>query len=282
MQYIDTHSHIHDKAFDADIFTTVKTMEWENISTITVGTDLDESKKAQKVANKYSNVWFTAGVHPCDDVNAVFDEEKFEELVVDPKCVAIGECGLDYYWIEKNFKYGKIENIDDEKERQKVLFMEQIQFAVKHNKPLMLHGRPSPKSEENINGMDAYIDMLSILRQAKKEAVDVVRGNVHFFVGDITIAKEFLELGFTFSLGGVLTLTDEYDEVVKFLPIESIHAETDSPYVTPKKDGKKVAQRNSPLYIPLIVERIAQLKERDRGFVAQQLIKNAERLYGLK
>lgn len=288
-KYIDVHSHIHDAAFDSDRATVIEAMNDRGIATITIGTDLNTSTEAKMVAESSDNILYTIGVHPHDDINANFDYEEFAKLINSPKCVGVGECGLDYYFLELEIKKN-MNNLSDvelaqkrevEKNRQKDLFIQQIKFALQHNKPLMLHGRPSTLDDVlNPTGMDAYIDMLDILNSPQisdftndkyelsnnsDDSYNMynrrLRGNVHFFVGNIEIAKQFLELGFTFSLGGVLTITSEYDEVVKFLPIESIHAETDSPYVSPRgPDGKKVSQRNSPLNVEIIINKIAEIK----------------------
>ena len=264
---IDIHSHIHDKAFDVDRDEVLGRMQNLGIKTITIGTDITESKKAVTAAEKYDNVWCTVGVHPHDDEGVVFDEAEFEKLLECKRVVAIGECGLDYYYLERELVEGKVIDAEKEKQRQKKLFIQQIEFARKHNLPLMLHGRPSKGSQ------DAYIDMLSILNSYKG-----IIGNVHFFVGDINIAKQFLDLGYTFSFGGVTTITSDYDEVIKFIPIESIHLETDSPYVAPKQYR---GQRNTPEYLPIILKRISEIKNISEGELVKILNQNAERVFGI-
>ena len=98
---------------------------------------------------------------------------------------------------------------------------------------------------------------------------------MHFFVGDINIAQRFMDIGFTFSFGGVLTLTHDYDEVLRSIPIDYIHAETDSPYVTPKdKDGNKVAKRNDSQYIDIVVAKIAEIKGLELEYVKNKLKQN--------
>ena len=288
MHYIDTHSHLHDKALRDKLDFTILKMKEDNITTITIGTDYGTSIEAQALATDHDSIFYTIGVHPCDDEMANFDENDFEKLLSD-RCVAIGECGLDYFYFEKNKIKNTLErerdqsipiyNIDREIDRQQRLFIQQIEFAKKHKLPLMLHGRPSAIDKiDNPTGMDAYEDMIYILGEAQK-----FKGNVHFFVGDIEIAKRFIDLGFDFSFGGVLTLTHDYDEVVRYIPIDRIHAETDSPYVSPKdKDGKGASIPNTPLNIKIIIEKIAEIKNLDVNVVAIELLKNTERLYGIK
>jgi TatD DNase family protein len=180
----------------------------------------------------------------------------------------VGECGLDYYYLEREIVDGKVTDAEKEKERQKNLFIQQIEFAKKNNLPLMLHGRPSKGSQ------DAYIDMLSILNNYKG-----VVGNVHFFVGDTEIARQFLELGFTFSFGGVTTITSDYDDMIRSIPTENIHLETDSPYVAPKQYR---GQRNSPEYLLIILKRISEIKSISEDELVKILNQNAERVFGIK
>ncbi len=294
MKYIDTHSHIHDKALLDKRDLIILKMKEEGIASITIGTDLHTSMQAMTLAQSNSNIFYTIGVHPCDDSEANFNEKEFEKLISD-RCVAIGECGLDYYYFDKNKeRLGQAFNIDREVDRQQQLFIKQIEFAKKYKLPLMLHGRPSDKNEiDNPTGMDAYEDMIYILNSSStintsqvetllqvEKTTQRFRGNVHFFVGNVEIAKKFLDLGFDFSFGGVVTLTHDYDEVLRYISIERIHAETDSPYVSPKNEnGKRASIPNTPLNIKIIIEKIAEIKRLPLEDVERQLLINAERLY---
>ena len=277
---------MHDKAFDINRNELIQSLKEKNIHTITIGTDYETSLAAKKLAEANENVYYTIGVHPHDDVTAIFDENKFKDLL-GPKCLAIGECGLDYFRLAEDREKGIIENMDREVDRQQQLFEIQIEFAISVDKPLMLHGRPSKKNEiDNPDGMDAYHNMIFILKNIKDkleiEKREVLRGNVHFFVGNIEIANKFMELGFDFSFGGVLTISHDYDEVVKHIPIERIHAETDSPYVVPRGvDGKRVSKINSPLNIEVIINKIAEIKNISKENLNEQLLLNAMNLFGI-
>lgn len=262
MKFFDAHSHIHGGEFDADRDEVLSRMRVAEASTITVGTYLESSKKAVELAEKEENVWATVGLHPTD-TREKFDEEEYRKLVGNKKVVAIGECGLDYYWL------GGGEN-QDEKGRQLQSFVRQINFASECDKPLMLHGRPSKGT------MDAYEDMLLYLEPTKKIWGQNLRGNVHFFVGDKYIAKRFLDMGFTMSFTGVITFTHDYDEVVKYIPIESILSETDCPYVTPAPYRGK---RNEPAFVPEVVKRIAEIKDISFEKASEVLFKNVERVF---
>ncbi len=266
IDYIDIHSHIHDTVFDEDRDVLVAEMKRRGFATITIGTDVIESEKAIVCAEKYDNVWATVGVHPVDNRNEVFDKENYRELLNHPKVIALGECGLDYYHL-RSFEGDK----EADTLRQKTLFAEQVELAVECDKPLMLHGRPD-------QGMDAYEDMLEILVEAKKKYGEKLRGNAHFFVGTPDIAKQFGNIGFTISLSGVITFANMYEELVRVTPLHMIQAETDSPYATPAPHRGK---RNTPLYVEHVYEKIAEIKGLGKEEVRVQLLKNAERVFGL-
>ena len=153
-----------------------------------------------------------------------------------------------------------------EVKRQKILFERQIQFAIQNNLPLMVHCRNS------------YIDVLDILNFYKKESPEL-KGNIHFFVGDKEVAKKFIDIDFTISFSGVITFTNDYDEVVKYIPIDKIMVDTDSPFVAPAPFRGK---RNEPLYVKEIVKRIAEIKNLDIEIVKKQLVQNAVNTFSLK
>jgi TatD DNase family protein len=266
-KYIDVHSHIHDKAFDEDRGTVVAEMKEKGFATITIGTDLVESKKAILTSETYDNVWATVGMHPVDNRTEVFDMAIYREMLMHPRVVALGECGLDYFHI-KEFVEG---DRDVELSRQQQLFREQIELAALCDKPLMLHGRPAI-------GMDAYEDMLEILKKEKETYGEKVRGNAHFFVGTTDIAKQFNEIGFTVSFSGVITFAKMYEDVVRSVPLDMMHAETDSPFATPVPHRGK---RNTPMYVEHIYEKIAEIKGLEKEQVRVQLVQNAQRLFGL-
>ncbi len=275
--FFDVHSHLHDKAFAEDRENVIAEMKQKGFGTITVGTGLEESREAILLADTYDNVFATVGLHPADNVFEEYDREAYENLAQHEKVVAIGECGLDYHYVEAFLKRDQAEkgvtwNKDAEVDRQQQIFEAQIELAVKVNKPLMLHGRPSKGT------MDAYEDMLYMLENAKKKYGNKLRGNAHFFVGNIEIAKRFIDIGFTMSFSGVITFTHDYDDVVRYVPLNMIHAETDSPYATPAPFRGK---RNSPLMVQEIAAKIAVLREEPFEEVRMQLLENAKRVFGI-
>lgn len=275
--FFDIHSHLHDKAFKPDLEEVISKMKQKGFGTITVGTGLKESRDALALADAHTNIFATIGLHPADNLLEAYDDEAFEKLARHKKVVAIGECGLDYFYIEKFFEKEKAEkgitwNENEEKERQKKIFQKQIDLAIEVGKPLMLHGRPTKGS------MDAYEDMLSMLETSKKIHGDKLKGNAHFFVGDIDIEKRFIDINFTLSFSGVITFTHDYDDVVRYAPLDMIHAETDSPYATPVPFRGK---RNTPLLVQEIVAKISVLRQEPFEEVRFQLLENAKRVFGV-
>jgi TatD DNase family protein len=253
MNYIDIHCHLDFPDYDADRQEVLAWMKKGGMGAITIGADLESSKRAVEIAEANENVWACIGAHP--EGTNLFDEKEFEELVKSPKVVGIGECGLDYFRLNPAFAKATAD-------KQKKLFEYQIQFALKYNKPLMLHIR------------DAYNDALDILKNYPD-----ARGNVHFFAGDTAIAQKFLDLGFTMSFTGVITFTHDYDEVIKYIPQNYIMSETDAPFVAPMPYRGK---RNEPVYVIEVVKKMAEVRGEVEEILKKALIENAERLFDLK
>lgn len=254
-KYFDIHSHLNFNDYENDLDEVIQRLKVTNTWTITVGTDLESSKRAVELAEKYEEVYACIGLHPVDKKSEYFDISEYKELIKHPKVVAIGECGMDFFHANKAADY----------ERQKKLFLDQINFAIDHNKPIMIHAR------------NAYMEILEILEPLKHEYDSKLRGNVHFFAGNIEIAKRFFNIGFTISFTGVITFTHDYDEVIKFAPLNMIMSETDAPYVAPVPYRGK---RNEPVFISEVVRRIAEVRGEDRETVRVALVNNALSMIG--
>jgi len=264
--YIDIHSHLYFKDFDSDREEVISRMKEQGIATISIGTGLHTSQQCVDLARAHEHMYACVGYHPGDvSMNTgELEYEKFEELARDSKVVAIGECGFDYFRLN--------EQAQEIKKIQKKVFEQQIQLALSVNKPLMLHCRATKGSN------DAYHDTLDILEAYHKEHGAKLRGNAHFFAGDREVLKRFLDIGFTVSFTGVITFTKEYDELVTYTPLESLHAETDAPYVAPMPYR---GTRNSPEYVREVVGAIARIKGEDIEKVQKTLISNAQRVFGI-
>ncbi|MCK5026881.1 MAG: TatD family hydrolase, partial [Candidatus Pacebacteria bacterium] len=196
----DIHSHLNDKLFDKDISEVISRMEEQNVWTITVGTDKKMSWRACEIAQMGKGLFASVGMHPTDNADDKFDVDFFEGLALgNDKVVAIGECGLEYFRIPA-------EKEAAEKKKQKQLFEDQIELAVTLDKPLMIHCR------------DAHDDVMDILRSKKREYGDVLRGDIHFFSGDVEMAKKYFDIDFTISFTGVITFASQYDDVIAYAP----------------------------------------------------------------
>lgn len=268
-RFIDIHTHLNDKTFHDDREAVLSRMHARDVWGIVVGTDYKSSQDAVMIASfSGEGIFATIGIHPSDKDSEKFREHFFDELVQEKNVIAIGECGLDYSHMSC------ISDIDKEKARQKKLFEDQIDFAITHNLPLMIHCRDSDKSLQ-----DAHRDTLALFQEKKKTAGERLRGNVHFFSQTIDIAREYFALGFTISFTGVITFSREYDEVVRESPREFLMAETDCPYVTPVPHR---GTRNEPIYVEEVVKKIAEIRGEDYELVRESLVKNAFRVFGIK
>ncbi|NTV44891.1 MAG: TatD family hydrolase [Candidatus Yonathbacteria bacterium] len=255
MNYIDIHSHLHDAAFDTDRGAVLARMRAGEVATITVGTDIESSRAAIALAEREDGVWATVGIHPTDTDASDIDRETFRLLARHEKVVGIGECGIDLF---------RSSGGQEELTRQRHLFEEQIICAREVDKPLMLHVR------------DAYAEVLDILEVGSSESGGGLRGNVHFFAGDMGIARRFLDLGFTLSFTGVVTFTSDYDEVVRFVPGDMILAETDAPYVAPVPYRGK---RNEPSFVVHTVNRLAEIRGVEASVFADTVLENARKVF---
>lgn len=259
--YFDAHSHLNFPQYDKDREKVVRRMRDEDVWTITVGTSAQTSKEAVDLARGHEHLFATIGVHPTDAAEG-FDDVCFNSLVSNSKVVAVGECGLDY------FRLG--DELSKEKETQRSVFEQHIDFALKHDMPIMFHLRPSKGT------MDAYEDALDMLGGYSRSHRNGIRGNSHFFVGDVDVARGFLDLGITLSFDGPITFTREYDEVVRFVPIDMIIAETDAPFAAPEPYRGK---RNEPVYVKRIVEAMSKIRGGDFEALRTALVDNVFRMF---
>ncbi len=261
-QYFDAHSHIQGSEYDTDRDELLAELVYKHIGTIAVGVDLKSSKSAVALAHAHKNVFASVGLHPTD-ANEQFDAKIFTELTNNSRTVAVGECGLDYF---------QVKDITNARTKQVPIFEAQIAFAATVKKPLMIHARPSDGT------MDAYHEIIDLLKSAKREYGDALTGNIHFFTGGIEEEKEFLSIDFTVSYTAVLVFTHNYDEVVRYAPLCSILSETDSPYVAPPPNRGK---RNSPFAVMDVVHTIARIRNEDEELVRRAMVENAKRVFNI-
>ena len=222
---------------------------------ICVGTDLETSKQGIALAEKHKNIWATVGVHP-NVVGELYEVQSYEIHMAEPKVVAIGEVGLDYYRTQE----------PEKQKNQKEIFEQFIDLAQKTNKPMILHFRDSPKGSEG----RAYKDALEILPK------DFSNGVAHSFTGNVEEAKKYVSRGMYLGFNGIITFARQYDEVVKYIPLENILLETDSPYLTPEPHR---SQRNEPLYVKEVAKKVAELKNISVEKVIEVTTQNVIKLF---
>ncbi len=251
-KYIDAHAHVNFSEYEKDREEVIKECEEKGIIIVNVGTDLETSKQVVWLAEKYENCYAIVGLHPTNDEE--FDYAEFKKLGVNPRVVAIGECGLDFF------------REPYDKEKQEVNFRKQIDLALEVGKPLMIHARNS------------YKEILTILDEYLMSPLVKLRGNVHFFAGTVQEVGEFVRRGFTISFTGVITFAKEYEKLLEAVSLGSVLSETDCPFVTPVPHR---GQRNSPLNIPLIVAKIAEIKGVSEESIASSIQKTATAQFGI-
>ena len=282
-KYIDTHAHVNINAFKEDTEAVISKCKEEGVAMINVGTQQDTSQRAVELAESHDNCYAIVGLHPVHTSASYHDESELgenmkaftsrgEEFDIDyyrnlaksNKVVAIGECGLDYYRLEK-----------DTRAVQEKAFIEQIELANELSLPLMIHTRDakgnsaSAKADAGVGNV--YDDTYEILKAHAK-----VRGNVHFYAGNYEQAKKFFDIGFSVSFTGVITFAKDYEEVVRNAPLDMIHGETDCPYVAPVPYR---GQRCEPWMVQEVYKKIASIQGEDEEVVRVQLVENARHLY---
>lgn len=245
---IDTHCHLSKKDYN-NLDEVIK-----NIDGIIIisGCDDETNREVIEIVNKYETVYGTLGIHP-EEIDKLTDNsfEFIERNLNNPKIVAIGEIGLDYYWNKEN------------KQEQQKVFRKQLEIAKKYNIPVVVHSR------------DAIEDTYNILKDYK------LKGDIHCFGSSLEMANKFIKLGYKIGIGGVLTFKNslKLKEVVKNISLDSILLETDSPYLSPEPfRGKK----NEPKNVEYVAKKIAELKNISFEEVVDITTSNAKSLFDLE
>lgn len=251
----DSHAHLQSPVFNNDRERVVGRILAGNIGIINVGADKESSVKAVELAKKYpNNMRAAVGCHP--HYIEEFDYDFFKNLAQWPEVVAIGECGLDYCFRIKSDE-PRIKNL------QKEVFIKHIELAKEVNKPLMIHCR------------DAFGDLIKILN-SKSHILNSHSNVLHFFTGTLEDAKQLLEMGFYFTFNGLITFNRDFDEIIKYIPLEKILLETDAPYVAPLSCRGK---RNESAYIMEIAEKMAEIKEVSLEKISEQTTESAIKIF---
>lgn len=282
MKLIDTHCHVQFAAYDDIRETIIEEAAEKEVGMIVVGCEQESSAAAVKLVENKENMWASVGQHPTD-TGLPFDIKAFRELAKSKKVVAIGECGLDYYRIPRD-EERVTRNEEEPKrreviEKQKEMFMQQVELAHEVNLPLIIHCRDDSTGSSG----PAHADMQAILMKrfstpSSHPHPPKEHGVLHCFTGGVADAISYLDLNFFISFTGIITFADQYDDVVRAVPLEKMLIETDSPFLTPVPHrGKK----NHPSYVRFVAERIATLKSISVDEVARVTTENARRLFRL-
>lgn len=250
---IDTHAHYDDKAFDEDRESLLEGMQAAGIKHIVnIGSSMDACRRTVELMKQYDFVYGALGVHPCDSEHLTeADMEWLKQQSSLEKCVAIGEIGLDYYWDEPD------------REIQRKWFVRQLQLAKEVQLPVCIHSR------------DAAQETVDIM---KAEHAEEIGGVVHCYSYSKELAKTFLDMGYYFGIGGVVTFNNgrKLKEVVDYVPMDKIVLETDCPYLAPVPFRGK---RNDSTKLSYVAEMIAQIKGISVEEVEEITSTNAYKLY---
>ena len=246
--YVDSHAHINYDMYE-DLDEVINTATENNVmKVVNCSEDLKNSLDVIALHKKYSNLYPAVGIHPQNvDKSNIGDINKLEQIIKNENVVALGEIGLDYYYSRDN------------REKQILFFEKQLELSKKYDLPVIIHCR------------NATDDLLRILKKSD------VKGVIHCFSGSVETARELIKLGYYLGVGGILTFKNsKLVDVIKSIPIEYILLETDSPFLTPEPFRK---YKNEPKYIPIIAEKLAQLKEIDVNEVMKITTNNANSVF---
>lgn len=253
---VDTHIHLDDERYTGDLEAVLQRAHANGVDAFVIpGADPKSLPRAIEIAEAYENVYFAVGVHPYD--MDAFDETLFNAFLDHPKCVAVGECGLDYFRLE-----GSEDEQAEEKRRQAAVFRAQIRLAIAFNKPLIVHIR------------DASHDARVLLEE---EEAWRVGGVLHCYNAD----EELLLLAgqnFYFGIGGVLTFKNarKLVQVLPKIPKDRLLIETDGPYLTPHPHR---GERNEPAYTRLVADKMAELLTLPAPEIEALTTRNASHLF---
>ncbi len=265
---IDVHCHLNFHAYKDDCDAVIKRAFDANVQTIiNVGTKIDSSQKAVDLAQKYDNLYAIVGIHPHHADKIELGEnwlKDLETLAKQPKVVAIGEIGMD------NYRYQSNGIVDPTLQRK--IFIQQIELAHKLTLPLQIHNRHAGK------------EIIEILQEHKSLLMDTP-GMFHCFAGSMEVLKAALEMGFYIGFDGNITYKGlapgedtSLSDLAKYVPLDRIVTETDSPFLTPEPHR---GSRNEPKYVILVGKFIAQIKGIPFEEFARQTTRNAETLFKL-
>lgn len=251
----DCHCHLNLPQFNDNRSDVIARIEQELDFVINIGFDVESSAASIALNARYPFIYAAVGIHPADTVG-VSDKDiaRIYEMAHEPSVVAIGEIGLDYYWMK------------DTPENQTMLFKRQMHIAAELGKPVIIHDR------------DAHDDVLAVMKEFNSK----VKGVLHSFSGDRAMMQIAQEMGYYFSISGPVTYPGKRSEAlrdaVQHMPADRILIETDSPYLAPQPMRGK---SNEPVHVKYVLEFIAQLRGENRNELLQQVRTNAHTIFGI-
>lgn len=254
---IDTHCHLNDPRYDADLDEVLKRAKDAGVTGFVIpGADVNDLPRIAQICEQNENIFFASGVHPYDKEG--FDADYLFKFAKHEKCVAIGECGLDYFRLPEGEDEKKFE-----KAEQKRVFLAQLDMAVSLQKPVILHIR------------DANEDCYNILKEYASNLKSAV---LHCFNAS-PLLLELAKIGnFYFGIGGVLTFNNAKNlvQILPKIPQDRLVIETDSPYLTPHPHR---GVRNEPFYTTLVAKKMAEILNQTEEFIKDLSTQNAKRLF---
>ncbi|KKQ40599.1 MAG: Hydrolase, TatD family [Candidatus Magasanikbacteria bacterium GW2011_GWA2_37_8] len=279
---IDTHCHLQFNGYNEDREAVIKRCQEAGMICNTVGTQKDTSRLAVELAEKYDFIYATIGLHPIHTSSTEVDEEEttfqsreeefdekyYNELAQSKKVIAVGECGLELFHIPEGA------NKEEVLEKQKKTFLQQINFANKHNLPMVIHVRDAHQET---------IEMLNL--EIKNLKLEIPTGVMHCYTSDWINAEQYLKLGFYLGFTGVITFPPkkldpkpqlDLLEVVKNCPLDKILIETDSPYLAPQAYR---GERAEPWMVVEVAKKIAEIRNLGLEEVVEITTNNAKKLF---
>lgn len=251
----ETHAHYEDARFDKDRDQLLASMKQHGIAAIVnAASTLETTRQSIALAQAYDFIYASVGVHPSEtDGLTETDLEWLHEQAGQPKVIAVGEIGLDYYW----------EKEEQARARQRYWFDRQLELAKTAGLPVIIHSR------------DAAADTMEIMRKAHDMQIP---GVIHCFSYSAEIAEAYVDMGYYIGIGGVVTFKNakKLKEAVARIPLEWIVLETDCPYMAPEPFR---GRRNSSLYLPYIIKEIAKIKGVSEQDVMEITTRNAQQMY---
>ncbi len=280
VRLVDSHCHLTFPSYAVDLNDVLARMHARKVAGITIGTSLANSETALTFAARHKNIWASAGLHPEHVTSSFIDEEegavheqdidvaRLRTLAKHPKCVAIGETGLDYYRIDEG------RDLEEAKGEQERVFLEHIRVAQELDLPVVIHCREA-------------LGRLAEIVQETHAAGKPMRGVVHSFTGTWEEAKPLLDLGLYIAVNGIATFPlrktqrpeDAINLTIERIPLDRLLVETDAPFLAPAPHRGK---RNEPTFVEHVAEHVARIRRLPLSEIEQATTENAARLFRLQ